>query len=101
MATLVSSLDLRYYKNTKLSETDLIKDFSFHLKHGMLVEIESMLNCFSNESDMMYDHYAAIQALQNVYIHFPSNVYNLINGTNSIFITLEWYQIKRILFVLA
>jgi hypothetical protein len=90
MTTLISSLDLRYYKNTKLSVTDIKKYFEFHLKQGVLVGIESMLNCFSNESDMMYDHYIAIQTLQNVYLHFPSNVNSLISETNSIFINLEW-----------
>lgn len=93
MATIVSSLDMRYYKNSKTNETELKKDFSFHLNHGLLFEIESMLNCFNNETDMMYDHYTAIQALHNVYIHFPLNSDGLIAETSSIFLDLERYSI--------
>jgi hypothetical protein len=85
MATLISSLDLLYHKNTK---TNNLNDFfSFHLKNGILFEIESGL-CFSTEFDLMFDHYNAVQALHNVYIHFPNEIAQ-IDQSNQIEIILE------------
>ena len=78
MATLISSLDLFYHNNTRTE--DIEEALSFHLKHGILFEIESGL-CFSSEFDLMFDHYKAVQALQNVYIHFPAG--NTITEINS------------------
>ncbi len=96
LATLISCLDLRYYKNFKLNEAELKNNYDFHLKHGILFEIESILSCFSNESDMMYDHYSAIQELQNVFIHFPIDTNGSIKeATGSISINLEKYTFKK------
>ena len=90
MSTLVTSLDLRYYKNSKENPTQLKDSYEFHVKNGILFQIESILSCFSNEVDMMHDHFIAIQALQSVYIHFPLENQGLITESNSsIFTNLE------------
>lgn len=93
MSTLISSLDLKYYKNEKTNENELKEVFNFHLKHGILFEVESILSCFSSEVDMMYDHYTAIQTLQNVYVHFPAANVAPITESSSVFINLEGYYI--------
>ena len=51
-----------------------------------------MLSCSSTEADMMYDHYAAIQGLNYVHVHFPLEYSAFESSKESIFILLRKYD---------
>lgn len=89
LTTLVSSLDMKYRHNEKVSDQELEKLFNYHLKHGILFQVESMLSCSSNEADMMQDHYKALQGLTNVQVHFPQKYSDLKTNNESIFVVLR------------
>ena len=67
----MGSVDFLYYKNPYM-DFNKQKDLAdFHMKNGILVQVESMLSCFSTENGMVYDHYNAIQNLNFVNLHLP------------------------------
>jgi hypothetical protein len=51
--------------------------FAFHKNNGILIEIESMLSCFSTEHTMVYEHYNSVKSLSHVLIHLPLNLLDL------------------------
>ena len=77
---------MRYFDNSKADDKDLEDLYNFHIKNGILFQLESMLSCSSNEADMMYDHYEAIQRLNDVYVHFPTKYAGFKSNTESFFI---------------
>lgn len=92
MTTLIASLDLKYYNNSNVGDKDLEELYKFHVKNGILFQVESMLSCSSTEADMMYDHYAAIQGLNKVQVHFPQQFSGFQSG-NEICILLRRFYI--------
>ncbi len=78
------------YSNDSEIENKALQDmYNFHTKNGILFQVESMLSCSSNEADMMYDHYEAIQKLNDVYVHFPTSFNGFKSNTESILILLK------------
>jgi hypothetical protein len=75
----ISSIDLRFNNNTHLGETKQRELYEFHLKYGVLIEVESMLSCSSNEHAMIYDHYNAVQNFNYVNLHLPKRFDQLAN----------------------
>ena len=80
---------MSYLNNSNADEKALEDVYNFHTKNGILFQVESMLSCSSNEADMMYDHYEAIQRLNDVHVHFPTNYSGFKSNTESIFILLR------------
>ena len=90
VTTLVASLDTKYKNNDKVPDQELESLFNYHMKNGILFQVESMLSCSSNEADMLQEHYKAIQGLMNVHLHFPLQYTDLKNKNDeSIFVVLR------------
>ena len=79
---MIASLDLEYNNNSSVNVKDQKEKLSFHLNHGILFQIESMLSCFSNEHYMVYEHFKAVQMLNHVFIHLPTNFNDLGKSSN-------------------
>ncbi|CAF0704911.1 unnamed protein product [Brachionus calyciflorus] len=90
MTTLISTIDLKYNKNSYHTDLELKKMLEFHQKNGFLFQVESMLSCFSTEHTMIFEHHLALQNLHNVYIHLPTNYVTLVeSSTNYIKFNVE------------
>ena len=96
VTTLVASLDLKYRHNSRHSAGELKSVYDFHLKHGILFQVESLLSCASTEYDMMYDHLNAIECLNNVYVHFPQQFSVFESNSESIYIAIKKYLLEYI-----
>jgi hypothetical protein len=57
-----------------MSGTEMANLSAFHTNNGILIEVESMLSCFSTEHTMVYEHYNSIKCLSHVFIHLPLNL---------------------------
>lgn len=88
---MIASLDVKYYKNTNTNERDYENAYNFHLYNGILFHVESVLSCFSNEYYMVYDHYNALQNLNHVFIHLPSNRNDLLTSPPYFFVDIQRY----------
>ena len=96
---MIGSVDLKYYKNNKTNEDELKNLLEFHNKNGILIQIESMLSCFSNEYEMVYEHYHAIENLNHVLIHLPTTEFKQNQISNfSINIESDQLQLGALLF---
>ena len=95
VTTLVASLDLKYRHNSRHSESELKSVYEFHVKHGILFQVESLLSCASTEYDMMYDHLNAIECLNNVYVHFPQQFSVFESNSESIYIAIKRYFLSN------
>lgn len=94
MTTVVSTVDLKYNKNSNYSDLYTKNLLEFHQKNGMLIQIESMLSCFSNEYAMIYEHHQALQNFNQVFIHLPTNYVSLVQSTSDYFnINIEKYDL--------
>lgn len=89
LTVLISSLDMKYYNNPKYSEKDLEDLYNHHIKNGILFQVESLLSCASAEYSMMFEHYAAIESLNDIHIHFPAIFKDFKTTKDSIYIVLR------------
>ena len=71
-----------------MTEQKMHESIDYDCKYGILFHVESLLSCFSDELDMMIQHYCAIKSLNNVYIHFPKHNVNT-QQNSSISVKLE------------
>ena len=95
---MISSIDLKYNKNSNLSDERLKSLYTFHVENGILLQVESMLSCSSNEHAMIYDHYNALQNFNNVFVHLPDDQAEL-KKSDSLFITLDIQKYAYILYI--
>jgi hypothetical protein len=56
-----------------MTNEELSNLFKFHSNYGILFLVQSLLSCFSNEVNMLFEHYCALRTLNYVYIHFPND----------------------------
>jgi hypothetical protein len=83
LTTLIASINLKFYKNPYLSDSEVKSNLEFHLKNGILVQFESLLSCSSNEQYMLAEHSSSIENFDNLHIHLPINHKDLIQNNNS------------------
>lgn len=85
MTTLISTIDLKYNKNQNYSDLNIKNLLEFHQKNGILIQLESMLSCFSNEYSMIYEHHQAVQNFHQIFVHLPANYVSLVQSTSDYF----------------